>query len=102
MACVDCYAVDTTGGIRQLLKHFSIPTGATVKNQTVTLPVLSNSSVEILDIQFMTALSDANLESGTNDPIAMVLGYTNRQGVQKELVVPNLNTLAICEHLGDL
>ena len=97
MACVDCYAVDTTGGTRQLLKHFSIPTGATVKNQTVTLPVLSNSSVEILDIQFVTALSDANLESGTNDPIAMVLGYTNRQGVQKELVVPNLRNFVISE-----
>ena len=97
MACVDCYAVDTAGGSRQRLKHFSIPTGASVKDQTVTLPVLSNSSVEILDIQFMTALSDANLESGTNDPIAMVLGYTNRQGVPKELVVPNLRNLVISE-----
>jgi hypothetical protein len=53
--------------------------------------------VEILDIQFVTALSDANLESGTNDPIAMVLGYTDRQGVQKELVVPNLRNFVISE-----
>jgi hypothetical protein len=89
--------VDTVGETRQLLKHFSIPTGATVQNQTVTLPVLSNSSAEILDIQFVTALSDANLESGTNDPIAMVLGYTNSQGVSKELVVPDLRNFVISE-----
>ena len=43
----------------------------------------------------MTALSDANLESGTNDPIAMVLGYTNRQGVSKELVVSDLRSFVI-------
>lgn len=92
MACVDCYAVDPVGGTQQLLKHFSIPTGAAVKNQTVTLPVLSNSSVEILDIQLVTAPSDANLESGTNDPIVMVLEYTNRQGAPKEYVVPNLRS----------
>ena len=97
MACVDHYAVDTADGTRQLLAHFSIPTGATVKNQTVTLPVLDNSSAELLDIQFVTALSDANLESGTNDPIVMVLGYTNRQGVPKELVVPNLRSFVISE-----
>jgi hypothetical protein len=95
MACVDCYAVDPAGGTRKLLKHFSIPTGATVKNQAITLPVVSDSSVEILDIQFVTALSDANLESGTNDPIVMVLGYTNRQGVPKELVVPDLRSFVI-------
>ena len=90
MACVDCYAVDAAGGNRQLLKHFSIPTGASVKNQTVTLPVVSNSTVEMLELQITTAPSDANLESGTNDPIVMVLGYTNRQGAPKELVVPDL------------
>ena len=97
MACVDYYMVDTAGDTRQLLKHFSIPTGATVMNQTVTLPVVDNSAVEILDIQFVTALSDANLESGTNDPIAMVLGYTSRQGVSRELFVPDLRNLVISE-----
>ena len=97
MACVDCYAVDTTGGTKRVLKHFSIPTGATVKNQTVTLPVLSNSSVEILDLQFVTAPSGADLESGTNDPIAMVLGYTDRQGVPRKFVVPNLREFVISE-----
>ena len=97
MACVDCYAVDAAGDTRQLLKHFSIPTGASVKNQTATLPVVTTSSVDIMDVQFVTALSDANLESGTNDPIVMVLGYTTRQGVYKELVVPNLRTFAIAD-----
>jgi hypothetical protein len=97
MACVDCYTVDTVDGTRQLLSHFSIPTGATVKNQMVALPVLGDTSVEILDIQFVTALSDANLESGTNDPIVMVLGYTNRMGVPKELVVPDLRNFVISE-----
>lgn len=97
MACVDCYAVDAAGDTRQLLKHFSIPTGASVKNQTATLPVVTTSTVDILDVQFVTALSDANLESGTNDPIVMVLGYTTRQGVYKELVVPNLRTFAIAD-----
>ena len=97
MACVDCYSLDATGDSKKLLKHFSIPTGATVQNQAITLPVLSDSSVEILDIQFVTALSDANLESGTNDPIAMVLYYTNNQGVSKEFVVPNLRNFVISE-----
>jgi hypothetical protein len=68
-----------------------------VKNQTATLPVVTTSTVDILDVQFVTALSDANLESGTNDPIVMVLGYTTRQGVYKELVVPNLRTFAIAD-----
>ena len=97
MACVDCYTVDTVDGTKQLLSHFSIPTGATVKNQMVALPVLGDTSVEILDIQFVTALSDANLESGTNDPIVMVLGYTNGMGVPKELVVPDLRNFVISE-----
>jgi hypothetical protein len=95
MACVDCYAVDTAGSTRQLLKHFSIPNGEIILNQMVILPVLSDSSVELLDIEFVTALSDANLESGTNDPIAMVLGYTNRQGVSEELVVLDLRNFVI-------
>ena len=97
MACVDCYTVNSADSTRKLMKHFSIPNGATVKNQTVTLPVLSNSTAELLEIEFVTALSDANLESGTNDPIAMVLGYTNHQGVTKELFVPNLRSFVISE-----
>ena len=97
MACVDTYSVDASGATRQMLKHFSIPVGATVQNQTVTLPVDGDSSVEVLDIQFVTALSDANLESGTDDPILMVLGYTDRQGVSKELVVPNLRDYVVSE-----
>jgi hypothetical protein len=97
MACVDVYRVDVTGGTRQMLKHFAVPVGATLRNQTVTLPVDRDSSVEILDIEFATALSDANLESGTNDPIIMVLGYTDRQGVPRELVVPNLRDYVISE-----
>ena len=96
MACVDCYKADAAGTM-QLLKHFAIPTGAAVKNQTVTLPVVTNSSVEILDIQFVTAPSDAYLESGTNDAIVMVLVYTDNQGVQKELVVPDIRNFVISE-----
>ena len=97
MACVDTYSVDTTDGKRQLLKHFAIPVGAIVQNQIVNLPVDVDSSVEILDIRFVTALSDANLESGTNDPIIMVLNYTDRQGVPKELVIRNLRDHVISD-----
>lgn len=90
MACVDSYSVDPTDGTRQLLQHFSIPGGEIVQNQMVTLPVEENSSVEILDIIFVTAPSGATLESGTNDPILMLLGYTDLQGVERELIVHDL------------
>ena len=97
MACVDMYATNATDGTRQMQKHFAVPIGATVQNQTVTIPVDSESSVEILDMQFVTALSDASLESGTNDPIIMVLAYTDRQGVPRELVVPDLRAYVTSE-----
>ena len=97
MACADTYLVDATAGTRQAQKHFAIPVGATVQNQTLTLPVSGDTSVEILDIQFDTALSGTQLESGTNDPIIMVLGYTDRRGAQKELVVPDLREHVVSE-----
>ena len=97
MACVDSYAVDVEAGTKQLLNHFAIATGAVVKDQVVTLSVTKDSSVEVLDLQFVTAPSDANLESGTNDPIVMVLGYTDRRGVQRELVLPDLRRFVISE-----
>ena len=97
MACVDSYAVDVEAGTKQLLNHFAIATGAVVKDQVVALSVTKDSSVEVLDLQFVTAPSDANLESGTNDPIVMVLGYTDRRGVQRELVLPDLRRFVISE-----
>ena len=97
MACADVYSVNAAEDTRKLLNHFAIPVGATIRNQTITLPVEKDSSVEVLEIRFDTALSDANLESGTNDPIIMVLDYTDRHGVHKELVVPNLRDYVISE-----
>jgi hypothetical protein len=97
MACVDVYSVNAVDNARKLQNHFAIPIGAKVQNQTVTLPVDSDSSVEILDLQFVTALSDANLESGTNDPIIMVLGYTDRKGIPREHVVTNLRDYVVSE-----
>lgn len=100
MACVDCFSVDAASGTKQLVKHFSIPTGAIVKNQAVAVSVSGSSTVELLEVQFETAASDAYLESGTNDPIAMVLDYTNRQGVRKELVVPNLREYVVSDGIA--
>ena len=97
MACVDTYSVDAATGTKQVQRHFSIPVGAVVYNRTVTMPVSSTSTVQMLDIQFVTAPSDAYLESGTNDPIIMVLGYTDTQGVQRELVVPDLRDYVVSE-----
>ena len=90
MACAYNYSINTTTGAKQFVKQFSMPVGAVAFNQIVNIPVMDSSVVEMLDIQFVTALSDEFLESGTNDPIIMVLGYTNRQGVQKELVINNI------------
>ena len=100
MACVDSYRIDPGTGAKQLLKHFSVPTGATVKNQTTTLAVSKEISVELLNLTFTTAPSDAYLESGTNDPIAMVVTYLNLQGMRKELVVANLRDHVISEGMA--
>ena len=97
MAGVDCYTVNEAAGTKQFVKHFSVPTGAVVMNQSTAISVSNSSTVEILDLQIDTATSDAYLESGTNDPIVMVLGYTDRQGVPRELVVPNIRDYVISE-----
>lgn len=97
MACVDTFSVDAATGTKQVLRHASIPVGAVVYNQTVSMPVSSDSAVQALDIQFVTAPSGAYLESGTNDPIIMVLGYTDSYGIQRELVVPDLREHVISE-----
>jgi hypothetical protein len=95
MACVDNYSVDPTSGAKRMLNHFSISEGVSVQNQTATMPVSSGNSVEILDVEFVTALSDTYLESGTGDAIIMVVNYTDRQGVQRERVVPDIREYVI-------
>lgn len=95
MACVDNYRVDPTSGAKQLMGHFSISEGVTVKNQVDAMSVSSNASVEILDIEFVTDVSATYLESGTNDPIIMVVNYTDRQGIQRELVVSDIREYVV-------
>jgi hypothetical protein len=95
MACVDNYIVDPTSGAKRMLNHFSISEGVSVQNQTATMPVSGGNSVEILDVEFVTALSDTYLESGTGDAIIMVVNYTDRQGVQRERVVPDIREYVI-------
>ena len=90
MASIDSYSVDETAGTRRLLKHISVPTGATIQNQAVTLRPSTEETVELLDVQFVTAQADAYLESGTSSPIAMVVGYTDHQGVQKTTVIRDI------------
>ena len=97
MAMVDNYIVDAVTGTKQLLKHFSFPTGATVKNEVITLEPSTKTTVEAMDIQFTTALADAQLESGTTAPIAMVVGYNNSQGVLKEVVYPDIREYVTSE-----
>ena len=95
MACVDTFV--TEGGTKEHGKHFAIPTGAVGKNQTFTMAVDSKVPVEMLEMEFVTALSDAYLESGTNDPIAMVIGYSNRDGALREVVLPNIRNYVVSE-----
>jgi hypothetical protein len=95
MACVDNYSLDSASGAKRLLSHFSIAEGVSVQNQMATLSVSSGNPVEILDVEFVTAMSDTYLESGTGDPILMVVNYTDRQGVRRELVVPDIREYVI-------
>ena len=95
MVCADTFSV--TEESRQHLKHFSIPTGAIVKNQMISMAVNNEIAVEILEMEFVTAQSDAYLESGTTDPIAMVLAYINHEGVLKEVVLPDIRDYVISE-----
>ena len=95
MAMVDNYRLDAASGTKQLVNHYSFPTGVTVRNQLATLTPDDETSVEVLNIQFTTALADAYLESGTTAPIIMVVGYVDSQGVQKETVVPNIRDYVI-------
>jgi hypothetical protein len=53
--------------------------------------------VEVLNIQFVTAPADAYLESGTTDPIVMVIKYTDTRGVQREAVVTDIRDYVISE-----
>jgi hypothetical protein len=95
MACVDNYSVDPTSGAKRMLSHTSISEGVTVQNQTATAFTDRGAAVEILDVEFVTAMSDTYLESGTSDPIIMVVNYTDRQGVRRELVVPDIREYVI-------
>ena len=97
MLCVDNYSVDTAAETKKLLKHFSFPTGATIQNQVATLRPSDETSVEVLDIQFVTAAADANLESGTDDPIIMVVGYVDSQGINKETVIKDIRHNVVSE-----
>ena len=97
MVCVDNFGVDTANETRTLLKHFSFPTGATIQNQIATLQPSEEDSVEVVDIQFVTAAADAYLESGTDAPIIMVVGYTDNQGVRRETVVKDIRNNVVSE-----
>ena len=97
MVCVDNFGVDTANETRTLMKHFSFPTGATIENQIATLKPSEEESVEVVDIQFVTAAADAYLESGTDAPIIMVVGYTDNQGVHRETVVKDIRNNVVSE-----
>lgn len=97
MVCVDNYSVNVSTGTKQLMDHFAASTDVMVQNQSQAIPVSKKTSVEVLNIQFVTAPADAYLESGTTDPIVMVINYTDTRGVQKEAVITDIRDYVISE-----
>ena len=97
LVCVDNYNVNPSTGAKKLMNHFSASTDVVVNNQTQSIDVSEKSSVEILDIQFVTAPADTYLESGTTDPIVMVINYTDTKGVQREVVLTDIRDYVVSE-----
>ena len=97
MVCIDNYKVNPATGAKQLLNHFAASTAVMIQNQTKAMAVSEKTSVEMLNIHFITAAADAYLESGTTDPIVMVLYYTDIRGVQREAVLTDIRDYVISE-----
>ncbi len=97
MACVANYNISSNTGIKEQVGWYSFANGVTAGNTEITMARTFNQDVQPLTVTFVTASAKESLESGTNDPIEMTLGYADSRGSSKEITVKDINSYVVSE-----
>ncbi len=97
MACVANYNISSNTGIKEQVGWYSFANGVFAGNTDIVMARTFNQEVQPLTVTFVTASAKESLESGTNDPIEMTLGYADSRGANKETVIKDINDYVISE-----